>query len=374
MDMQCIMQRVGLVCFIILCLALARNGHAQTIPEQDMLRKAQLYEGFEFYDKAIDQYKAFLEQFPKSPKVPEAKAAMCADYLRIKKPDEAYKVWLDLLATTPRPKLLWTIVDTEYGLRMKADEKKARATFEHITYSESFPDTATEIDKLLWFCYQAENNPATFIIEGTKVVLSDAGAFSTPKQLLLPVMLAQRMYEPLMRAGRFEEARQLSQRLSDLLALKNNPYNWMGEDSGTYYPILARLNIDEYSRQMLKRAQILTYDVTPQEAYPEVALINMYYAYAFSAGQVETPIKIHTLAQTELKRLGDQALLQGEAQIYAQQFRNIPLDIIGQQFSAALASKDYAQAKRYLDTLKLAAPDSPVTKKAQELYTAQAPK
>ncbi|MHB9023516.1 MAG: tetratricopeptide repeat protein [Armatimonadota bacterium] len=359
---------------VLLVLALSPGVYAQNVPETDILQKAKMYEGLELYEKAVEQYKLFLEQYPRSSRSGEARSAMCMDYLRMGKRQEAQAVWQEQVDAWPRAVYLWPIIQLSYRLQIKAGEDKFLETYGIISAYEDLPANWPSLGKLIWFEHLANTNTTTFINESLKAIIGELDPFADRTQLLLPVMLCQRTYEPLMRTGRLEEARKIHLRLQEIMALKGNPYNWMSDDTLSYYTTLGRCDIKEFSAQMSKHARMLKYDRNPQEAEATLSMFATYYSLAIPGGQIDEPLRVHEMAVKELTRIGDKRLIDSEQASYHGALKSVPFDVVWQRFREAIVAGDLPKAQALAATMKTLAPKDQRTTQAEALLQEKAPK
>ncbi|MHB9023515.1 MAG: tetratricopeptide repeat protein [Armatimonadota bacterium] len=423
---------------------------AQT--DADLLKPATQAMAEKNYEKAASVFASFLQQAPRSPQAPTAasnivdcymalnqweKALTALDVLEQQYPqypykgkrlsrkavtllalgrsDGADKVWNDLLTLGAIPDTVWPIIEAEYQYLLRTHGKTATEKFARSQTFIDLPMGYTVKERLLWFHYLYSTKRAAFI---TQALLATGPAnLQSREALLLPVMLASRLYEPLLKQGSEPEATALHKRLQDAIVLFKNPVSWQSWDCLAYYTPVAKYAPDAYVAQMKARVEMLKLPMTHTELLFEVTYIGVFYDYIVYSGRVEGMLQVHEVADKELARIGDPELIQMEQKRLRNAMSNLagyyyhaaalgqaaearkaheiaqtafprlglddlkardesefnramsrlPIAGFWQQFKHALAFDDFPRAQKWLDMMTGCAPDHELTQHAQQL-------
>ncbi|HEY3376230.1 MAG TPA: tetratricopeptide repeat protein [Armatimonadota bacterium] len=449
------MQSTNMIIAITLTLwagvvLLPARANAQT--DTELLKPANQAMTEKNYDKAASVYASFLQQSPRSPQAPTAASNLVDCYmaltqwdkaltalnvleqqypqypyqgkrlsrkavtlLALGKPDQADRVWNDLLTLGSQPDSVWPVIEAEYQYLLRTQGKVATDKFDRFSTFADLPMGYTVQERLLWFQHLYATKKASFITQGSTA--TGQANLQSREALLLPVMLASRLYEPLLKGGAEAEATALRTRMRNALTLFHNPMGWQGVDLLAYIIPLSKYAPDTYVAQMKARVEMLKLPLSPAELTGEVTYIGVFYDFVVFAGRVEGILQVHDVAAKELARIGDPELIQMEqarlrnamtnlAGYYYQAanmglamdarkaheiaqaafprlqleslkardesefnraMSRLPINGFWQQFKLGLAFDDLPRAQKWLDMMIGCAPDQELTKRAQQL-------
>jgi hypothetical protein len=289
-----------LVAGLVLGLGSLTPVLAQPAPEAALLVQAK--QALEKKDalKAIESLKALTEKFPTTPSAAEGTVLWFQLCLDKGEYDQAGVLWKQAFARWPKSDTVWQMIQASCAFQAKKDPAKALTDLETQMQAPTFPPQALIPAQRLRFTYLEQVKPEAFLTDGF-TLMQQVSRCQTPEELDLYCGVAGRLYAPLLKANRIEDAKTVRKNLQQKIALMGNPHNWLGEDTVAYFDALAKVNPSQYLAEVKPVIAAVQWAETPQEAELPARLAQRAYAIYFDQGKLDEVAQLHTLLQQALK-------------------------------------------------------------------------
>ncbi|MHB9132110.1 MAG: tetratricopeptide repeat protein [Armatimonadota bacterium] len=215
---------------------------------------------------------------------------------------QAEQYWKEIFARWPKTDFAWQVVEANYRYKAKSDPAKAQAFLEGILNTDVLADDGLVKAKLLQFDILEAGKPEQFLTMAIAVIEAAPNARTTG-ELQLPVMLAKRIYVPLMKSGQTDKARGLSQLLEEKLAMMGNPQGWFQQNALAYYTALEQTNPELFIKEAMPLVDMVETAQSTEEVTTYVNLLKRLYLPLMKAGRVNDIEKVHTQLQTATRRV-----------------------------------------------------------------------
>lgn len=245
MDMQKIQRTMLGWAIMLTCFVGALPLMAQLLPGEALLQKAQQAYNQKDYATAITQLEQLRQQFPTVKAAADGAVLLYRIYGLQGQALKADTVRNDVIARWPKSEYVWQIVDAAYQAQASANPAQAWADLEATAKSGILPPAATERVLAYRLAYLEKTQPDQFLTEALPIAARALQAH-TVADVELPSALARRLYRPLMKAGRFDDAKALSMATQEAIAMLGNPNDWLMLDTTEYYTALAETNTPRF--------------------------------------------------------------------------------------------------------------------------------
>ena len=291
-------------------------AHGQPAPEQALLVQGQQALDAKDVAKAIECFKALTERFPGTPSAADATVLWFG--LAVSQADTAQQAALEKAAFTrwPRSETVWKVIELSCNSEAKTDAAKAVTDLERLMKDPAFPPDAQLRADRLRLTYLEQSNPAAFLTEGLGMALQVDGV-ETPEDLDAYVSLSGRLYPPLLKANRLDDAKSLRKKVQAKIALMGNPNDWMTWDSLAYFDALAAANPAQFLTDAKPVILAVQWADKPEDANLPAQLAKRAYALYFAQGRLDDVQAIHTTLQQALRTAKLDALASDDNRAYA---------------------------------------------------------
>lgn len=288
------------ILFAFFVMGGVRSVQAQPAPESALLVQAQAAVANKNIPKAIESLKQLTEKFPNSASAADATVMWFQIAQDTGDTVQAAALWTSAFAKWPKSETIWEMIVINCATKVKQDPAKALADLERYLADPTFPPEDASKGQALRFSYLQKVNPEGFLKEGVDLV-QQVDRCTSPEALDLYHGVACRIYLPLMKANRMEEAKAIRKKMQQKTALMGNPNNWLGEDTVAYFDALAQVNVPEYMIQVKPLILAAQWADNAVDAALPADLAKRAYTIYFTQGKLDEVQQMHTILQQSLK-------------------------------------------------------------------------
>ena len=265
--------------------------------------------------KAIASLKSLLEKYPTTPSAAEGTVIWYRLALEAADTEQVNVLWNNAMTRWPKSETAWLMIEACSNYQARQDTAKALVDLERLITEPFFPPQAEMRAQRLRFTLLEKCKPDSFLAEGL-TMMQQLDDCQTPDDLDLYRNISGRLYLPLMKAKRFDEAKTLANSIQEKIALMGNPHAWLGEDTVAYFEALAVTNPTQYLLEVKPLMLAVQWAETAQEAEMTVQLAKRAYTIFFSQGKIDDVQLINAILQDALEKAHLTALAVADAQEY----------------------------------------------------------
>ena len=306
---------VATIFALLLAFANITPLHAQLGPEAPLLMQAQQALEKKDIPKAIESLKSLLDKYPTTPSAAEGTVLWYRLALEAADTEQVNMLWNNAMTRWPKSETAWLMIEACCNYQARQDSVKALADLERMITEPYFPPQAEMRAQRLRFSLLEKCKPESFLTEGI-AMLQQLDLCQSLDDLDLYRGISGRLYLPLMKTKRFDEAKTLANSIQEKIALMGNPHSWMGEDTVAYFEALAVTNPTQYLLEVKPLMLAVKWAETPQEAEMTVQLAKRAYTIFFSQGKIDDVQLINAILQDALEKARLTALAVADAQEY----------------------------------------------------------
>jgi hypothetical protein len=226
--------------------------------DEIMLKIARCAYELRRFDEAVTMLTSLRQAFPEGKATADGTALLfCAD-LALGDKKQAGAVWQDVFTRLPRTEFALQVTESYCYYMTRVDASAGLQQLDELIAGKLLPTNADWRIKAMRCGLLEVANPAQFLTEAVTVIDGIAQA-KTVDEVRLPVLLARRVYLPLMKGGQVQQARSLSGKVQEKLALMGNPNNWYQDDILAYFDALCVTNPAQFleeARPLLAAAKL----------------------------------------------------------------------------------------------------------------------
>ena len=303
--------------FALLLFGLANITPLPALPAPEEPLLAQVQQALEKKDipKAIENLKSLLDKYPTSPSAAEGTVIWYRLALDAADTEQVNALWNNAMTRWPKSETTWLMIEACCSYQARQDVAKALADLERMITEPYFPLQAEIRAQRLRFTLLEKCKPESFLEEGMNM-LKQLEDCQTPEDLDLYRGISGRLYLPLMKAQRFDEAKLLADSIQEKIAIMGNPHDWLNEDTVAYFAALAVTNPTQYLIDVKPLILAVQWADIPQDAEITVQLAQRAYTIFFSQGKIEDVQLIHATLQDALVKAHLNALAIVDAREY----------------------------------------------------------
>jgi hypothetical protein len=382
---------------------------------ETMSKLADCYVRLGQYEKVLATVTALEKQYPQSPYTGANCARKCLASLELNDTRGYTLAFQELLDKAALPKYVWPLIEREYTLKQAALEPGASLPCARFSKFAELPMTYGVHDKLFWFRHVQMTRSDDFLKEGLAAI-EPADAMTSATDLVVPVMVAVRLYDPLMKQGKKTETLAMNRRMQQAILRLRNPFAWKDADVLAFTDALCKYDPQAYCNWVGARTDILKipmasaeleneltvyyrfYDQMIGEGYPEITVrvheviqkllasantayqaqneqtvflsrlvyIQSFYGKARDTGRFADMKRVHDYAQTLYPKVNRPDLLEADNREFTRVTNALPRWLYFRQFCVAMAFGDTERAKGWRDALVCTGND-PYAQRAAEL-------
>ncbi|MHB9023737.1 MAG: tetratricopeptide repeat protein [Armatimonadota bacterium] len=294
--------------------------------DEIMLRIARCAYELRRYDEAVTALTSLRQAFPESKAAADGTALLFCAYLAQGDKKQAGVVWQDVFTRLPRTEFALQMVESYCYYMTRVNAAAGLQQLDELVAQKMLPANADWRIKAMRCGLLEVANPAQFLTEAVAVI--DAVSLAkTVDEVRLPVMLARRVYLPLMKSGQLQQARSLAAKVQEKLALMGNPNDWYSQDILAYFDALSvagPARFMEEAKPLLAAAKLAK---TPEDLQLPSFLAKRMYAALMQAGNFGEAKALYTEILTICKtvippELGEVSLIQENHHTYLRGLSN----------------------------------------------------
>jgi len=278
-----------------------------TLRDKAYLKLAIAFQKLGKADDVVTTVRALDQQYPKSTSLPDA---YCAQYLvQLAQNLPAATQTLETLFTRwPESFPLWQAIDARYTAEARTDPAAALAHLDALAQRPGFPKDEMQHVQLYHLQYTKQKEPEKYL-DGI-VAFFQANKTAANFELLYTILsLAGESYEPLMQAGRYDDALSIFQTMRTIYVAANPPQNvWRDGVVLNYFTALAKTNPERFKKEAVPFANKAKTAQNLNEVFEPAYLIRYFYTYYADQGNLDEGKRWHELAQAQFTRLGLQEM------------------------------------------------------------------
>ncbi|HEY3379862.1 MAG TPA: tetratricopeptide repeat protein [Armatimonadota bacterium] len=271
--------------------------------DQATVKLGRCYFEMKQWKDAIQTLDGFRQRYPASPLAPDVTVLLFRSLIAQPEMTRAKTVWDELFTKWPKTDYAWQAAEAYYQAKALTDSEQALTWLDGVAKQGVLPENAPLRVTQLRLRFLETTKPTQFLTEALPLITAGKDA-KTPADLTVPQDLARRVYGPLMNAGRYEEAKNLSQGLQDALARLGNPANGLQADLTAYFAALERSNTTRFLAEALPLAKQIPAAATKGDAAWPADLARRLYTPLILADRLEEATALQDQVQVKLLTLG----------------------------------------------------------------------
>lgn len=295
---------VSLRCWIaicVLCCALV-PVFADPRPDDALIQQAMDAIRTQHPQQAITALTTLQQQYASSTRLPEGMVLLYSLYLETNQPEQAKQTSQTIQQRWPRSDSVLQVALAEMQFTVKSNPKAALAQAASWCDNPLLPPGGVLRLRQQRMLLLEQVDPPTFLTDGLAVV-ADAAKATSRDGVALALVVAPRLYLPLCRQGKYDQAAAISDALQTKVALMGDPDGWIRQDTVAFFQALVQTDAARFVKQMQPIMVLGKLAETTAEAQVPVTLAAMAYPLLVKANRIEDAKALHEQTRAILQRL-----------------------------------------------------------------------
>ncbi|MHB9023735.1 MAG: tetratricopeptide repeat protein [Armatimonadota bacterium] len=265
---------------------------------------------------AVTELEAARRESPSGKAAPDVTALLYTLYLAKDDPAKAMPLLEEAITRWPKSEAVWQMTEAYFNYRMNAKQYDlALKKLEEMIKRDLLPPARVERARFLLLQHLLVAQPEKGMTEALPVLLAAPNAHSLD-ELEGPVLLARVAYLPLMKAGRYEDARTVSSQIQEKLAMMGAQNDWFKRDMVAYFDALALANPERFVAEFLPVMKAVKIADRIDDLHVPMTFVTRFYIALMNLGRYEEAKALTGQMQDAYRRVEVPNAVYGEQREY----------------------------------------------------------